>query len=63
MRAAVMRGSELVVTDVPDPQPGPGEVLVKTSLVVFVALICIRCSMDIKWLKCLRSLVVRLPWT
>ena len=30
MRAAVMRGSKLVVDTLPDPEPGPGEVLVKT---------------------------------
>jgi threonine dehydrogenase-like Zn-dependent dehydrogenase len=30
MRAAVMRDARLVVDDVPDPVPGPGEVLVKT---------------------------------
>ncbi len=30
MRAAVMRNSQLVVDTVPDPEPGPGEVLVKT---------------------------------
>ena len=30
MRAAVMRDRKLVVADVPAPQPGPGEVLVRT---------------------------------
>ena len=30
MRAAVMRNARLVVDEVPDPEPGPGEVLVKT---------------------------------
>jgi len=30
MRAAVMRGAKLVVDTLPDPEPGPGEVLVKT---------------------------------
>ena len=30
MRAAVMRRGRLVVDTVPDPEPGPGEVLVKT---------------------------------
>lgn len=30
MRAAVMRGQKLVTTEVEDPIPGPGEVLVKT---------------------------------
>src|SRR5262249_45678483 len=30
MRAAVMRNAQLVVDTVRDPEPGPGEVLVKT---------------------------------
>lgn len=30
MRAAVMRNKEIVVDTVPDPEPGPGEMLVKT---------------------------------
>ncbi len=30
MRATVMRDSKLIVDTVPDPEPGPGEVLVKT---------------------------------
>jgi threonine dehydrogenase-like Zn-dependent dehydrogenase len=30
MRAAVVRNAQLVVDTVPDPEPGPGEVLVKT---------------------------------
>jgi threonine dehydrogenase-like Zn-dependent dehydrogenase len=30
MRAAVMRDRKLVVTEVPDPEPGPGNVLVET---------------------------------
>jgi threonine dehydrogenase-like Zn-dependent dehydrogenase len=30
MRAAVMRNKQIVVDTVPDPEPGPGEVLVKT---------------------------------
>src|ERR1043165_9774669 len=30
MRAAVMRDRRLVVADVPVPEPGPGEVLVRT---------------------------------
>src|SRR4051794_40685583 len=30
MRAAVMRGGELVVDDVPEPRPGPGQLLVRT---------------------------------
>lgn len=30
MKAAVLRGGEIVVDDVPDPVPGPGQVLVRT---------------------------------
>jgi threonine dehydrogenase-like Zn-dependent dehydrogenase len=30
MRAAIMRGGTLVVDDVPDPSPGPGQILVRT---------------------------------
>ncbi len=30
MRAVVMRKSELVVDQLPDPEPGPGEILVRT---------------------------------
>jgi len=30
MRAAVVRDRRLVVADMPAPEPGPGEVLVKT---------------------------------
>ena len=30
MRAVVMRNRQLVVADVPTPEPGPGEVLVRT---------------------------------
>jgi threonine dehydrogenase-like Zn-dependent dehydrogenase len=30
MRAAVMRDRKLVIADVPVPEPGPGEVLVRT---------------------------------
>ena len=30
MRAVVMRDKRLMVADVPTPEPGPGEVLVKT---------------------------------
>ena len=44
MRAAVMRGGELVVDDVPDPAPGPGQVLVKT-------LACGICGSDLHFLK------------
>ena len=44
MRAAVMRNSQLVVDTVPDPTPGPGEVLVKT-------LACGICGSDLHALK------------
>ncbi|HTY78245.1 MAG TPA: zinc-binding dehydrogenase [Candidatus Bathyarchaeia archaeon] len=44
MRAAVMRNRGLVVADVPDPEPGPGEVLVRT-------LACGICGSDLHALK------------
>ena len=44
MRAAVMRNRSLVVADIPDPKPGPGEVLVKT-------LACGICGSDLHALK------------
>ncbi|MBI1846192.1 MAG: zinc-binding dehydrogenase [Candidatus Rokubacteria bacterium] len=44
MRAAVMRNKTLVITDVPLPEPGPGEVLVKT-------LACGICGSDLHALK------------
>jgi threonine dehydrogenase-like Zn-dependent dehydrogenase len=44
MRAAVMRNKQLVVDTVPDPQPGPGQVLVKT-------LACGICGSDLHALK------------
>jgi threonine dehydrogenase-like Zn-dependent dehydrogenase len=44
MRAAVMRGKKLIVDDIPIPQPGPGEVLVKT-------LACGICGSDLHTLK------------
>src|SRR6202011_893940 len=44
MRAAVMRSRKLVVADVPLPEPGPGEVLVKT-------LACGICGSDLHALK------------
>jgi len=44
MRAAVMRSGRLVVADVPVPEPGPGEVLVKT-------LACGICGSDLHTLK------------
>ncbi len=50
MRAAVMRDQKLVVDDVPTPQPGPGEVLVKT-------LACGICGSDLHTLKHAQKLV------
>jgi len=44
MRAAVMRNQRLVVTDLPRPEPGPGEVLVKT-------LACGICGSDLHALR------------
>ncbi len=50
MRAAVMRNKKLVVDNVPVPQPGPGEVLVKT-------LACGICGSDLHTLKFAEKLV------
>ena len=50
MRAAVMRQKKLVVTDLPMPEPGPGEVLVKT-------LACGICGSDLHALKHAEKLV------
>jgi threonine dehydrogenase-like Zn-dependent dehydrogenase len=44
MRAVVMRQKTLVLADIPDPEPGPGEVLVKT-------LACGICGSDLHALK------------
>lgn len=44
MRAAVVRGGEIVVEDLPVPEPGPGEVLVKT-------LACGICGSDLHLFK------------
>ncbi len=44
MRAAVMRDRKLVVDDIPEPTPGPGQVLVKT-------LACGICGSDLHMLK------------
>ena len=44
MRAAVMRNKKLVVADIPVPEPGPGEVIVKT-------LACGICGSDLHALK------------
>lgn len=50
MRAAVMRHNRLAVEDLPIPDPGPGEVLVKT-------LACGICGSDLHALKHTRELV------
>ncbi|MGH7897224.1 MAG: alcohol dehydrogenase catalytic domain-containing protein, partial [Candidatus Binatia bacterium] len=50
MRAAVMRKKKLVVDDVPVPEPGAGEVLVKT-------LACGICGSDLHALKHAEKLV------
>ena len=50
MRAAVMRHNQLTVEDLPVPEPGPGEVLVKT-------LACGICGSDLHALKHTRELV------
>ena len=44
MRATVMRNQRLVVTDLPQPEPGPGEVMVKT-------LACGICGSDLHALR------------
>jgi len=50
MRAAVMRNKKLVVDSLPTPEPGPGEVLVKT-------LACGICGSDLHTLKHAEKLV------
>jgi threonine dehydrogenase-like Zn-dependent dehydrogenase len=50
MRAAVMRRKQLVVDEIPNPEPGPGEVLVKT-------LACGICGSDLHALKHAEKLV------
>jgi threonine dehydrogenase-like Zn-dependent dehydrogenase len=50
MRATVMRNKKLVVDDIPVPEPGPGEVLVKT-------LACGICGSDLHTLKHAEKLV------
>lgn len=50
MRAAIMRDHTLIVDDVPAPEPGPGEVLVKT-------LACGICGSDLHTLKHAEKLV------
>jgi len=50
MRACVMRDGELVVTDVAEPRPGPGQMLVRT-------LACGICGSDLHFLRHAPSLV------
>jgi threonine dehydrogenase-like Zn-dependent dehydrogenase len=50
MRAAVMRNRQLVVDEVPTPEPGPGQVLVKT-------LACGICGSDLHTLKYAEQLI------
>ena len=54
MRAAVMRDSKIVATDVPEPIPGAGEVLVKT-------LACGICGSDLHALKHAKQFVENAP--
>ena len=49
MRAVVMQGPQLVVGTVPDPRPGPGQLLVKT-------LVCGICGSDLHMLKSARQI-------
>lgn len=56
MRAAVMRGDELVVDDVAEPVPGPGQVLVRT-------LACGICGSDLHFLRFGRRMVETLRTT
>ncbi len=50
MRATVLRGTELVVADVPDPVPGPGQTLVRT-------LSCGICGSDLHFAQHARRMV------
>jgi threonine dehydrogenase-like Zn-dependent dehydrogenase len=54
MRAAIMRDSRIVTDEIPDPVPGPGEVLVKT-------LACGICGSDLHALKHTRQFVDSSP--
>src|SRR5262245_28431885 len=54
MRAAVMRDSKIVADDVPEPIPGPGEVLVKS-------LACGICGSDLHALKHAKQFVDNAP--
>ena len=49
MRAVVMQGPQLVVGTVPDPRPGPGQLLVRT-------LVCGICGSDLHMLKSARQI-------
>ena len=52
MRAAVMRDQKIVVDTIPDPEPAPGQVLVKT-------LSCGICGSDLHMLKHAERLLAR----
>src|SRR4029079_34543 len=54
MRAAVMRNLKIVTDDMPEPVPGPGEVLVKT-------LACGICGSDLHALKHAKQFVENAP--
>ena len=54
MRAAVMRNLKIVTDDMPEPTPGPGEVLVKT-------LACGICGSDLHALKHAKQFVDNAP--
>jgi threonine dehydrogenase-like Zn-dependent dehydrogenase len=54
MRAAVMRDLKIVAADVADPQPGPGEVLVKS-------LACGICGSDLHALKYAKQFIENAP--
>lgn len=54
MRAAVMRGGALVVDEVPDPIPGPGQILVRT-------IACGICGSDLHFLRHARDIIDLAP--
>ena len=49
MRATVMRNKKLVVDDIATPEPGAGEVLVKTLACGICGRICMRSSTRSGW--------------
>ena len=52
MRACVMRDGQLVVDEVPDPQPGPGQLLVGTLACGICGSISTSCGMPRPWWVC-----------